>query len=261
MKVMRGTSRCLLVLPALLGALMLPAQVLEGVIVERYHVQEGGEGEEPLVTYRIFLDLAEGHDLEMVYGDDRHPLRIETSTYFHNHERGAKFAGAIQLNASDIALLHSDSWLTMGVAAEGYTGVPLDMDTDGSILECPTPVASAMKAERAAFDPLCVTDGLVPAAKTPEVVNFLLDPGYFGAMKGNVLQSTNGAWAVLGGLKGTTDGNIILIAQVCTSGALHFTLNAQIGTPDGGFVKVVHGDPAPGEVRSDALTFGVRPAH
>ena len=48
---------------------LLPAgqQVFEGdsVLVETYHVQPG-DGGAPLVTYRIYIDLAPGHELQMV---------------------------------------------------------------------------------------------------------------------------------------------------------------------------------------------------
>jgi len=234
------------------------AQPVEKVIVEKYHVQEAADGSAPLVTYRVFLDLAEGHLLQMVYGDEHHALRLETSTTFHNSETdNVRFGDRLPVDPKDFGPLATDSWLTIGLVGIGHIGIPREADTDGSILECST-AGQRSGTDTNAVDPLCRTDGLLPFEQTREVVNFLLEPSYLGNMKGAIIETNDGAWAMLGGMKGPTSENLVLVAQFATTGELHLVLNAQIGLPDGGYVKVVAKDPREGELQSDALIYGTR---
>lgn len=235
------------------------AQPIEKAIVERYHVQEAADGSAPLVTYRIYLDLAAGHFLQMVYGDEHHALRLETSTEFHNSSAGnVRFGDRLIVDTMELSSLATDSWLTIGLVGSDHVGIPLVSDTDGSILACGSTNNAASKKDEVALDPLCRTDGLLPFEGTREVVNFLLEPSYFGNMRGAIIGTNDGAWAMLGGMKGTTPDNLVLVAQVATTGVLHFVFNAQVGTPEGGYVKVVAKDPKDGELQLDALTYGVR---
>ncbi len=222
------------------------AQPIEKVIVETYQVGPSTGGGAPLITYRIFLDLAPDHSLQMVYGDEHHSLRIETSTSFHNTVDGSViYADQLVVDPKRPAPLTSDSWLTIGKVGADHVGIPLDLDTDGSLL--------------GDLDPLIKADGLLPCDRSREVMDFEFEPGYLAGMKGSTIETTNGAWALLGGMKGPTKENIVLIAQLTTTGRLHFVLNAQIGTPDGNFVKVVAKAPLEGEVLFDQLTYGQRP--
>lgn len=230
---------------------------IERVIVEKYHVQERTGPDAPLVTYRVYLDLAEDHALQMVYGDEHHPLRLETTTIFHNSTNGnVRFGDRLAVDQTDFTALAVDSWLTIGLVGPKHVGIPLDVDADGSLLKC-----EAMEKEGSApLDALCRTDGLAPFTdlREREVVNFLLEPSYLGNMVGGIFETNDGAWAMLGGMRGATRENIVLIAQLATTGELHFVLNAQVGTPDGGYVKIVARSPRDGEIQLDALTHGKR---
>ncbi len=237
------------------------AQAIDSVFVEVYHVQESGvPGEPPITTYRIYVDLAADHELQMVYGDDKHQLRLFTSTAFLNDTmNGAMYGHMIDgdhLNSSRVAL---DSWLTIGAASDAHWGVPRSLDEDGSILECPPypgKKGMQMQGPYATSTPLNVTDGLLPHKPVSEIVNFNFNPTYLRKVRGNFIETTNGAWAVLGGTKGVTDRNLFLIAQLTTTGSLAFRLNLQIETPDHEPVKYVAGDPAPGEVLYQGLNYG-----
>lgn len=245
------TIRVLLSGVFMVSLLVCSAQPIEDVIVEKYHVQETADGGAPLVTYRVFLDLAPGHYLQMVYGDEHHELRLETSTEFHNSSGGnVRFGDRSPIDANDVHTLTQDSWLTIGMVGIAHTGIPLALDTNGTILDCDGTVEK--------HDPLCEVDGLFPMSSMREVVNFLLDPSYLGNMRGSVIATNDGAWAMLGGLKGSTSENIVLVAQLVTTGELHLVLNAQLGTPDGGYVKVVAKDAREGELQLGALTVGSR---
>lgn len=88
-----------------------------------------------------------------------------------------------------------------------------------------------MQGPYATSTPLNVTDGLLPHKPVSEIVNFNFNPTYLRKVRGNFIETTNGAWAVLGGTKGVTDRNLFLIAQLTTTGSLAFRLNLQIETP------------------------------
>ena len=55
---MSAFARTLAVLLGLATVLHGSAQPLEGVMVETYQVRERADGQPPLTTYRVFLDLA-----------------------------------------------------------------------------------------------------------------------------------------------------------------------------------------------------------
>lgn len=248
-------------LAALLGLAALQhccAQPLEDVLVETYQVREQPGGQAPLITYRIFLDLAPDHRLQVVYGDEAHALRIETSPQFENSTDGSVVYGdRVTFKPTDHEVMSADSWLTIGMVGSKHIGVPRALDPDGSMLECP----SFSPVDQQRLDPLCIADGLVPADNPVEVINWRLDKGYLGEVRGKVIYSNDAAWAALGGMMGATPENMVLVAQITTSGPLHFVLNVQIGTPDGKVVKVVASNPAEGELVLDALTYGIRPEH
>ena len=255
---MSAFARTLAVLLGLATVLHGSAQPLEGVMVETYQVRERADGQPPLTTYRVFLDLAPDHRLQVIYGDEAHALRIETFPQFENTPNGSVVYGdRASFKPTDHEVMSSDSWLTIGIVGSKHVGVPREMDPDGSMLECP----SFNPAKHRKLDPLCIADGLAPADSSVEVINWRLDRGYLGEVRGKDIYSNDAAWAVLGGMKGATPENMVLVAQITTAGPLHFVLNAQIGTPDGRVVKVVASKPAEGELVLDALTYGVRPKY
>ncbi|MBL7963111.1 MAG: hypothetical protein JNM31_04615 [Flavobacteriales bacterium] len=216
---------------------------IDSVFVELYHVLPDTTGSgSALMTYRIYVDLAPGHQLEMVYGDEAHELMIRTTTDFFNSTDPAKFGSEVHGDRLDVGYNALDTYITVGAASDRHWGIPRNMDRDGSVLHCP-PYPShpiLMHAGRPVrMEPLCVNDGLLAADTIKDVVNFLFASSYLSHIRGSVLHTINGAWAVLGGTRGPTDENIILLAQLTTTGVLSFRMNLQIGTPDGRSLKFV----------------------
>ena len=240
------------------------AQAIDSVFVEVFNVQHAAiAGEPDMVTYRIFVDLAEGYELQMVYGDLEHSMRIESSKPFYNDLKHAvKYADRLDkewLTDPNVAL---DSWLTIGSIARGFMGVPKSLDTDGSIVDCAPPVVidpSSKISSATPIGPLCPVDGMLEVPDAPEVINFKHEPGYLGMVSGGLMETSDGAWAVLGGTKGVTDRNILLIAQISTTGLLSFKLNLQIETPEHQPVRYVASDAREGEVLFSGLAYGYRP--
>lgn len=235
---------------------------IEQVLVETYHVQQGSNGGGDLTTYRVYLDLAPMHSLQVIYGDEKHTLRIETTSAFFNTERSSvTYGDRLVPDPKNFEALAMDSWLTIGMVGPDHVGVPRELDKDGSILECPAPTVVGSEPQRNFLDPLCISDGLAPAPGPREVVNWRLDPGYLGTAKGMIILSNDAAWGMPGGMMGATEENIVLVAQITTSGPLHFVLNAQVGRPDGSYVRVVPSDPVDGELFFEQLSYGQRPVY
>ncbi len=246
-----------------LVAIQAEAQGVEGLYVETYAVSPPVDSSGlPLITYRVYVDLAPGYRLQMVYGDKNHQLMLKTTTWFFNDkENGVKYAH--ELNADDLNKwpLALDTWVTVGVASNRHMGIPKGQDPDGSVLECPPyPKRELMSGGREVLDavPLCAADGLVNDTSKKEVVPFKFASGYLDKVRGSVLETTDGAWAVLGGVQGKDEENRVLIAQLSTTGQLYLLLNLQLGAPDGKPVKYVASDPQEGEIQVDALTYGKR---
>jgi len=216
-------------------------QGIDSVLVETYHVQPG-DGGAPLVTYRIYIDLAPGHELQMVYGDTRNELEIATdASFFNDQVNGAAYGHRLRVAALDLAPAALDSWLTPGAASDGHWGVPRHLDPDGSVLHCP-PYADRQQLgalRSLATAPLCASDGLVARDSVRDVVEFRMSTSYLDRASGPVLHTMDGAWAVLGGTPGITEENVVLIAQLTTTGDLRYRLNVQVRTPDKRVVRYV----------------------
>ncbi|MEI6122053.1 MAG: hypothetical protein WCQ95_00355 [Bacteroidota bacterium] len=224
---------------------------LEHVIVEKYYVADtsdyNNKSESPLpkgsVTYRIFIDMKPDYKLQMVYGDKNHELVIETSTHFFNDTEADAVTGfnvdMKKLNVGNIAL---DSWVTLGAACRGFTGIPRAEDTS----------KYSFISNRAS---LSKSDGLTKGV-LPDFLPFNLDLTFFNNdSTAKRFATTNGAWAAPGGVKGPTPENRVLIAQLTTNGELSFQLNVQIGTPTGGYVKFVATKPLNDEIEFYGLSF------
>ncbi len=225
---------------------------LEGIIVEKYYSYSlddindtaGGILPKGSVTYRIYVDMKPGYTLQAVYGVPLHELKIETSTYFYNNknmwEPTADLIDAKKINESTRAL---DSWLTMGAATIMHNGILKSEDKDGSIIK---------------RDSLNKADGLV-AGKISPVTIFGLDMSFFiNPNKPSHFLASNGSCAVFGGVKGPTEANKVLIAQLTTNGNLSFELNLQIGTPTGSSLQYVAKNPKDEELQFSELTYPVK---
>jgi hypothetical protein len=222
---------------------------LENVIVEKYYISDsidyadttGGILPKGSVTYRIYIDMKPGYLLQTVYGNEKHELFIKTSTKFFNNKECLASTGfnidAKKINDNTVAL---DSWITMGAATRLHTGILKSEDKDGSLIH---------KYELRNADGL--TKGTLPLFKI-----FNIDLNFFNNVKNAVIFSTNdGGWAAPGGVKGPTDENRVIIAQLTTDGILTFGLNIQIGTPSGGFIQFVGSNPEGSELKFDKLLY------
>lgn len=198
---------------------------LEGIIVETYAVHPDnnspGTTEDVLLkgymTYRIFVDLAPGYKLQVLYGAPDHPLSIETTTRFYNNQDfGATSGSEIDetfLNSHNVAF---DSWLGLGAATSSHLGVLKEDDYDGSILQYPS---------------LKEKDGLI--AGFAQVIHFYnLVPSFFQQEDSSEFTVNNGAWAVYEGVSGPTTNNCVLIAQLTTDGSISLSLNIQLLSPE-----------------------------
>jgi hypothetical protein len=222
---------------------------LENVIIEKYYISESSDSPYsdksslPLgsVTYRIFIDLRTGYDLQMVYGSQNHELYIKSSTPFYNDTICYAYTGfnvdALKINQNSVAF---DSWITMGAATRLHTGIPLSDDKDGSIIN------------RMSFKD---ADGLTKG-NLPYFQKFNIDlKCFFNNNNTGLLVADNGGWSAPGGLKGPTDENKVLIAQITTNGKFTFKINIQVGTPGGGAIKFVAESPEALEIQFDGLSF------
>lgn len=212
---------------------------IEDIIIEEYHVVTKQEAEqdsnlvEGAVTYRVYIDLAENYELEAVFGNSDHEMMIATSTTFYNQsDRGGNTGYEINRSALNKELLYLDSWITVGAATKYHMGILRSNDKNGSLLE-----AKGFKE----------TDGLKNAKVYPITV-FGLDLELLDENTPvNAIETTNGAWAILGSsLEVADDQNRVLIAQLTTGGELSYKLNIQVGN-DCDSEKYVWNDPKEGE--------------
>jgi hypothetical protein len=220
---------------------------LEGIIIEKYYSYNssdamdttGGSLPKGSVTYRIFVDMKPDYTLQAVYGVEEHPLFIKTSTTFFNNTKNGQGTGDY---VDPKKIIHNsaafDSWLTMGAATSAHMGIPKENDKDASIIT----IGSMAKA-----------DGLIETKIKP-VTYFGILPTFFNSENSsNTFTTNNGSWAIFGGIKGATEDNKVLIAQLTTDGELTYELNIQIGTPKGDNVNYVAKNPQDREIEFNAL--------
>lgn len=234
---------------ALLCASMVHAQV-EGVVIERFPVDPKTSPGAPAgaYTYRLFIDLAEEHTLLSIYGDELQPFRIGTTTTFWN-DTTADVRFGEQQRTTDLKKARgwSDSWLAFGFPSDQHKAIPIAQDPDGSILECPD---ASMAAAH------CQTDGMVAAQRIPSTVVLNMELTALAGEGSNVIGTNNGGWAVLGGVKGATRENMVLIAQLTTDGLLDHTINVQLRTPTGEVLRCTAGATSNTEERHTAALRG-----
>ena len=222
---------------------------LENVIVEKYYISDSTDYKDTIadilpkgaVTYRIFIDMKPGYSLQTVYGVPKHELFLKTTTtFFNNQECYAETGFNIDVKKLNTGTIALDSWITMGAASHVHTGILRAEDKDG---------VSLIK-NRSFFDQ---SDGLTKGI-LPDFRVFNLDLNFFrNNNTENIFSTKDGAWAALGGVKGPTSENRVLIAQLTTNGELTFCLNVQIGTPSGGFIQFVASNPEGSEIQFKGL--------
>ena len=222
---------------------------VESLVLNGWTDQEG----RTLVSHRIWVDLAPGYSMQVVFGDRHHDLEFATTTQFWNDtSRTVVYADELDEDAIRTGRAWCDSWLAMGALGRSHWAVPLNADIDGSgirprVLE---------RAERRKMPPVFrERDGATPADSVPRTTDWRFRPGYLAAVPGSVVHTMDGAWAVLGGTAGPTDGGHILIAQLCTSGDLSFRINIQVADQYRNAIKYVYANPVDGEVLAPWLKW------
>ncbi|MBL7943829.1 MAG: hypothetical protein JNM00_13735 [Flavobacteriales bacterium] len=264
----------LLILVMSVFSLALGAQGLENIIVETYYVSDANDATDTdggflapgSVTYRIYVDMLPGYELQAVYGNGNHELRIETSTlFFNNVDRGEQIGRLIPDNRIDENTVAVDSWVAMGGATTLRTGVLKTDDANGSLVGGANNdggsagIAAGLLSNNdpLAGIPLTVADGLSPVVG-PTVTVVGLDLSVFDNVNaGPVFTSNGGAWSVLEGIQGITADNYVLIAQITTDGEFSFQLNVQLGTPTGDVEQYVASNPIGAEQYFAGLTYPI----
>lgn len=215
---------------------------VESVVLNGWNDQEG----RTLVSHRIWVDLAPGYAMQVVFGDRHHDLEFSTTTRFWNDTaRTVVFADELDEDAMRTGRAWRDSWLAMGSLGRNHWAVPIASDPDGSVIR---PRARDRINRRDVPPILRQRDGAIPADSVPRTTDWRFRPGYLAAIPGSVVHTMDGAWAVLGGTAGPADGGHILIAQLCTSGDLSFRINIQVADVHRNAIKYVHSNPVEGEV-------------
>jgi len=203
---------------------------LERVIIEPYYIQRFDN--KNIVTYRIYLDLAEGYELQAIFGIPGHPLRFTTTTQFINDTvYGEKFGRLISDTLLFKESVVTDSWLTMGHATKTKQGVLKENDLDGSVID---------------FDPLKESDGLIKGNLT-QIGLYKITLNSFKKGIQNEFITDDGVISCRQGVQGPTKDNQVLIAQLTTDGELSFELNIQLFTPSGVVEKYVCKEPTDNE--------------
>jgi hypothetical protein len=251
-------------------------QGLENIIVETYYVSDandatdtdGGSLPANSVTYRVFVDMAPGYELQAVYGNTNHEMRIETTTFFFNNaDRGEITGDIIPANRLDENTVALDSWVGMSGASDNHLGVLKTADTNGSIIgganndggSAGIPAGLLSNNDPIAGQPLTVADGMITGF-VPSITAIGIDLSMFADINSSVPFSSNGgAWSVLEGVQGPTSENIVLIAQITTNGELEFHLNIQLGILTGGVEQYVSSNPIGAEQFFNALNYPLLP--
>ncbi len=252
------TALCVLIITSASAQYQAPdCGAIEAVIIERYYISDlndatdtdGGQLETGSVTYRVFIDMKPNYVLESVFGNAIHPLSIEsTEVFFNNEDRGEILGDALAANRLGDNTVALDSYLTFGAASTAHLGVMKAEDTDGSIVGGENNDGGSqgigggllVNQSPEIGQPLTESDGLVNGTIISAATGLAGSVGTIGISDlsvfedentGNFFSTNNGAWFVLGGVKGPTEANRVLIAQLTTTGALDLKLNMRVGIP------------------------------
>lgn len=241
---------------------------IENVIVEKYYITDSLDAtdttsgrllEAGMITYRVFIDLKQGSKLKKLYGDNYHPLIINSSdTFFNNIDRPNAYFGYL-INKSWFSsnpTLALDSWLTIGLNSKTNMAVLKMDDTDGSFIgglnnnggSSSVPGGILVNNDPLAGIPVTTADGYHVLNNTLSqwvdygyVDAFGVDTTIFGSVNsGNSYYSTSSYIQQNSGVEGNpSDSNKVLIGQFTTKGDLSFELNVELEEPDGIGSKIV----------------------
>lgn len=237
---------------------------IDSIYVEKFYVSNaadaaGSVGALPVgsVTWRFYIDLAPGHELQAVYGNAAHQLRFQTTTgFFNNEDRGAETANAIGGTFLDDNTVYLDSYISVGAVGANRIGIPKIEDNNTNNI----PFVLLQNNDPSAGLPLTQRDGANATAVTVDAVtavNIATELAVFGNVSnaGNLFSTNNGSWANLNGSEGPNATNRVLVAQITTDGVLTYSLNVQVrNTTTLQVFNYVASNPAAGEVTIAGLT-------
>jgi hypothetical protein len=273
-------SQFLLLFISFTASKTLNAQGLEGIVVERYYESDAADANNassngsvaPLtvgsITYRVYVDMAEGYKFSQIYGTAEHNLLVNTSTNFFNDPNYGVTLNPATISTTNIrkhtAMI--DSWFTTGGTANSKVGVMKIEDPDGTLGNQQNVLANDPgECIGLPINGLQGQDGMMPSSPTTFLVPNQLGLG--SALQaldqtiGNSILIDNGAIAALGGIVGPTASNRVLIAQFTTNGDLTFELNVQIvNIASGAAENYVASNPNASELTHPSLIRGVNVA-
>ncbi|MBN2610813.1 MAG: T9SS type A sorting domain-containing protein [Bacteroidales bacterium] len=244
---------------------------VEEIIVEKYYIADStdasdttfGHLEEGAVTYRIFVDLADGVKLRGIYGDANHTLHFMSSRpFFNNTDRGQTFGFDIRNTALDENKVALDTWITMAFASNKHFGILKEEDIDGTVLDV-NDMGLLKNTDPGAGIPLTAADGLertdttVLGFSSGGFVNLIsgTDSTIFGNVSKDTFFISNNVFLRKNpGISLPENGNKILVAQLTTKSEIAFELNLEV-LVNGSIIKVVAKNPSGDEIFSPFLTY------
>ncbi|HOZ86769.1 MAG TPA: hypothetical protein PL029_03375, partial [Bacteroidia bacterium] len=222
---------------ALLGSFAAKSQGVQNIIVEKYYKADANDVANatsngavvPLttnhVTYRVFVKMAPGYQLNALYGDANHPWKYTTTTAFYNDPQFGAVVG-VGTSTTNVrkATAMIDSYLTMGGAANNKQGVLKIYDTDGSIGNFNSILANNPGGVYGApINGSGAADGLMTGTvQAATAVGFSTETDIFDQTAGGTFSVNAQSIAALGGAVGTTSDNIVFIGQFTTDGIFGF---------------------------------------
>ncbi len=230
---------------------------IENVLVEKYYISDDFDGLDTngghllpgSVTYRIYIDLAQGSKLLRIYGDKNHPFILKSTETIFNHKNDGQSFGKdfskSRFNNNTVAL---DSWLTIGQISKSinnqtYYGIPKDQDTDGSFVgginndggSSSIPFGLLNNTDPNVGSPLFLKDGIQLTNNTLTnwgdygIISNANDSTVFGSLvAGKAFESSNFYLRNAGTTGPDSVKNQILIAQITTAGELSFAINVEV---------------------------------
>lgn len=191
--------------------------------------------EDGMKCYRIYIDLKPGYKLQAVFGNMKHELVLGATENLFNSDGGTASGDRMDERRFLVDPIHTvDSWVTMGAASRQSFGILKSTD-DHSIW------SEFLKPAKVDGDhiPIQNADGLLDGVVPSMTLSGLDLLEFVHSSEVDALRTNNGAFATLQGVEGPTDDNVILIAQITTTGQPLFELNLQVGTPEGGYEQYV----------------------
>lgn len=243
---MMNINKIMLVIPVLLLSISSQAQI-DSLVVETYYIADekdasdtdGGNLAEGSVTYRIFLDLEEGYRLMNIFGTSDLPLIVSsTEGVYNNTDRGGKYGYDIGANRLEDNTTALDSWLTLGFASTEHLGILKDLDDTGSIVGGVNNDGGSENIQGGLLAnddpqaglPLTISDGLISAVNISNDFDAfgISDTSIFGSTFNNEFAGREVAITSADGVPGTSDQNLVLIAQITTLGEISLKVNVTV---------------------------------